>query len=179
LINLVVAFVLTRGQGENANVRAALAHVLSDALGSVAAIASAVCVRWLDEPRADPVVSILIAILIARTSYRVLRETTGILLEGVPRHLDAKAIECTIQETPGVLGVHDLHVWQISDDFDALSVHIVIHRGEHGTDMCRAVAARLASQHGLTHVTIQPEPAPPDDLVQVRRSESGGVLTGR
>jgi cobalt-zinc-cadmium efflux system protein len=175
-VNLLVAFILTKSQGSNANVRAALAHVLSDALGSVAAMTSALCVLFLDEPRADPVVSMFIALLIARSSYRVLRETTGILLEGVPRHLDAKAIELTIGQTPGVLGVHDLHVWQISDDFDALSVHIVIQRGQHGTDMCKAVAARLASQHGLTHVTIQPEPAPPDDLVQVRRSEAGAVL---
>jgi len=175
-VNLLVALVLSKSHGKNANVRAALAHVLSDALGSLAAMTSAVCVLWFDAPRADPVVSILIALLIARTSYRLLRETAGILLEGVPRHLDAGAIQRTIAETPGVLGVHDLHVWQISDDFDALSVHIVIERGRHGTEMCRAVAARLASQHRLTHVTIQPEPAPPDDLVQVRRSEEGAVL---
>lgn len=176
LVNLLVAFILSRSQGQNANVRAALAHVLSDALGSIAAITSALCVMWFDTPRADPVVSVLIAILIARTSYRLLRETAGILLEGVPRHLDAGAIQRTIAETPGVLGVHDLHVWQISDDFDALSVHVVIERGRHGTDMCRAVAERLESAHGLTHVTIQPEPAPPDELVQVRRSEAGAVL---
>jgi len=179
LVNLLVATVLTRSQGKNANVRAALAHVLSDALGSVAAMVSAGCILLLDEPRADPIVSVLIAALIARTSYRVLKDTTSILLEGVPRHLDAGAIQRTIAETPGVLGVHDLHVWQISDDFDALSVHIVIQRGQHGTDMCRVVAARLAGVHGLTHVTIQPEPAPPDDLVQVRRSEGGAVLDPR
>jgi len=176
VVNLLVAFVLSRSHGTNANVRAALAHVLSDALGSLAAIASAICVLWFDTPRADPIVSILIAALIARTSYRLLRETASILLEGVPSHLDAGAIERTVAETPGVLGVHDLHVWQISDDFDALSVHIVIERGRHGTDMCRTVAERLAEAHGLSHVTIQPEPAPPDDLVQVRRSEAGAVL---
>lgn len=175
-VNLLVAFVLSRSHGQNANVRAALAHVLSDALGSLAAIVSALCVLWFDALRADPIVSLAIAILIARTSYRLLRETAGILLEGVPGHLDAGAIQCTIAETPGVLGVHDLHVWQISDDFDALSVHIVIERGRHGTDMCRTVAERLAQVHGLTHVTIQPEPAPPDDLVQVRRSEGGAAL---
>ncbi|HSC89488.1 MAG TPA: cation diffusion facilitator family transporter [Polyangiaceae bacterium] len=176
-VNLVVAAVLTRGQGSNANVRAALAHVLSDALGSVAAIASACLVMWFDYYRADPLLSGVVALLIARSSYRILRETSGVLLEGVPSHLDVQTIQATIAGTPGVLEVHDLHVWTISEDFDALSVHIVIERGQHGTEMCRAVADRLRREHGLEHVTIQPEPAPPDDVVQVRRSQSGGVLT--
>ncbi len=176
LVNLFVAWLLSRAATQNVNVRAAMAHVLSDALGSVGAILAGACVLWADWTRADSLLSTLIAILVARSGYRVLRETSTILLEGAPKHLDVSAIERTIGDTPGVLDVHDLHVWQISENFDALSAHIVIERGHHGTEMCRLVAARLKQDHRLEHVTIQPEPQPPDEVVQVRRSVNGDTL---
>jgi cobalt-zinc-cadmium efflux system protein len=175
-VNVLNAYVLTRGAGSNANVRAAISHVLSDAIGSVAAIASALLLMFTAIPHVDPLLATAVALLIAYNGYGVLRETSTVLLESVPGHLDVPSIEQTIKSTPGVVAVHDLHVWQISDDFDALSAHIVIARGRHGTDMCREVAERLKTVHRLEHVTIQPEPEPPDEVVQVRRSQSGGVL---
>jgi cobalt-zinc-cadmium efflux system protein len=78
-----------------------------------------------------------------------------------------------------VADLHDLHVWRISERFDALTAHVVLHRGEHGTDVCRRVAERLASEHGLGHVTIQPEAPPPDELVAVRSSRDGAVIRER
>jgi len=176
IVNLAVAGILMRGRKDNINVRAALAHVLSDALGSVAAILAGVAVSWFGAYRADPLLSAGIAVLVAVSGYRILRETTGILLESAPPHLDVVAIEGTIRTTPGVSEVHDLHVWRISDKFDTLTAHVVLARGFHGTDVCREVAERLRSAHGLDHVTIQPEPPRPDDLVIVRRSRDGAPL---
>jgi cobalt-zinc-cadmium efflux system protein len=177
-VNLLVAFVLMRSQAQSLNVRAAFAHVLSDALGSVAAIVAGVSVVVWNATRVDPLVSGVIALLVAWSGFRVLRETAGILLEAAPPHLDVAAVERTIRESPGVADVHDLHVWRISERFDALTAHVVLLRGEHGTEVCRRVAERLATEHGLEHVTIQPEAPPPDEVVAVRSSRDGAVIRG-
>ncbi len=175
-VNLLVAAILMRGQKHSINVRAAFAHVLSDALGSVAAILAGLAVALWGLYRADPLLSGGIAVLVAVSGFRILKETTGILLEAAPAHLDVAAIERTIADCPGVAEVHDLHVWRISERFDALTAHVVIERGQHGTDVCRLVAERLKAVHGLEHVTIQPEPPPPEDVVRLRRSRDGGPL---
>ncbi len=176
LVNLAVAAILMKGQRHNINVRAAMAHVLSDAIGSVAAITAGLCVTWFGMARADPLLSAAIAVLVAVSGFRILRETAAILLESAPPHLDVGKVEATIRTTPGVHEVHDLHVWRISDRFDTLTAHVVLERGHHGTDVCREVAERLKSAHGLAHVTIQPEPPRPDDVVEVRRSRDGAAL---
>jgi cobalt-zinc-cadmium efflux system protein len=77
-----------------------------------------------------------------------------------------------------VASVHDLHVWRISDHFDMLTAHVTIERGSHGTDVCRTVAECLQKNYGLSHVTIQPEPPPPDELVKVRASKDGAAIRG-
>ncbi len=176
VVNGVVAAILMTGQRENLNVRAAFAHVLTDALGSVAAILAGIAVVTLGWWRADPALSVLIAILVAFSGWRVLRETTAILLEAAPSHLDVAAVERTILACEGVASLHDLHVWRISDRFDALTVHVTLARGAHGTDVCRAIAERLHDEHHLDHVTVQPEPPPPEELVAVRRGRDQGPI---
>jgi cobalt-zinc-cadmium efflux system protein len=175
VVNLLVALMLMRGQS-NLNIRAALAHVLTDALGSVGAILASLAVLLWGMTRADPLLSGLIAILVVFSGWRVLRETTGILLEGAPPHLDVSEIERAIVACPGVASVHDLHVWRISEKFDTLTAHVTLERGRHGTDVCRAVAECLQEKYGLSHVTIQPEPPPPDELVPVRTSKDGAAI---
>jgi len=115
----------------------------------------------------------VIAVLVAVSGFRVLKETAGILLEAAPPDLDVSAIQRTILETPGVGAVHDLHVWRISERFDTLTAHVTLARGEHGTDVARRVSERLLAEHGLDHVTIQPEAPPPDEVVSVRASRDG------
>ena len=176
-VNLLVAWLLTRGQ-KNLNVQAALAHVLTDALGSVAAILAALAVLFWGLTRADPLLSAAVAGLVVYSGWRVLRETTGILLEGAPPHLDVSEIERAILACPGVASVHDLHVWRISERFDTLTAHVLLDRGHHGTDVCRGVADCMKSRFGLSHVTIQPESPPPELLVTVRASKEGAAIRG-
>jgi cobalt-zinc-cadmium efflux system protein len=176
LVNLLVAAILMRAQRENINVRAAFAHVLMDALGSVAAIVASLLVVFGGLLRADPVLSVVIAFFVAYSGWRVLKETTRILLEAAPAHLDTRSIERTILACPGVAGLHDLHVWRISDRFDTLTVHVTLSRGAHGTDVCRTVSDTLERCFGLSHVTVQPEPPPPDELVAVRTSRDGAPI---
>lgn len=172
-VNLVVAAILVRDQKDSINVRAAFLHVLTDALGSAAAIVAGILVVTVGFVRADPLLSVAIAALVAVSGFRVLKETAGILLEAAPPDLDVSAIERTICETPGVGAVHDLHVWRISERFDTLTAHVTLTRGAHGTDVSRRVSERLLAEHGLDHVTIQPEAPPPDEVVSVRTSRDG------
>jgi cobalt-zinc-cadmium efflux system protein len=176
VVNLLSAAVLSGSQKQSLNVHAAFLHVLTDALGSVAAILAGALVLWFGFVRADPVLSVVIAVLVATSGFRVLRETMGILLEAAPPDLDVSAVERTILETPGVDDVHDLHVWRISERFDTLTAHVTLKRGAHGTDVSRRVSERLLAEHGLGHVTIQPEAPPPDDVVPVRSSRDGGPI---
>jgi cobalt-zinc-cadmium efflux system protein len=173
IINAVVALILMRAQKDSLNVRAAFAHVLTDALGSVGAIMAGLAVVLYGWRRADPLLSVAISILVAYSGWRVLRETTAILLEAAPHHLDVAAIERTILECPGVASLHDLHVWRISDRFDAVTVHVTLDGGSHGVDVCRSVAERLRAEYGLSHATVQPEAPPPDEVVAVRTSRDG------
>jgi cobalt-zinc-cadmium efflux system protein len=176
LVNAVVAALLMRAQKESLNVRAAFAHVVMDAMGSVAAIVAGLAVVFFGVRRADPALSVLIAALVAYSGWRLLKETTTILLEGAPPNLDVAKIERAILDCPGVAGLHDLHVWRISDSFDALTVHVTLERGAHGTDVCKAVCQRLHDDFGLDHVTVQPEAPLPDELVNVRLSRDGAPI---
>jgi cobalt-zinc-cadmium efflux system protein len=175
-VNLLVAFILMRAQRDSLNVRAAFAHVATDAVGSVAALAAGFCVLFFGMRRADPVLGVLIAVLVAFSGWRVLRETTAILLESAPSHLDVPRIEAAIRACEGVHDLHDLHVWRISDRFDALTVHVTLAVGAHGVEVCRAVAEKLKTDFGLEHVTIQPEARPPEDVVSVRASRDGAPI---
>jgi cobalt-zinc-cadmium efflux system protein len=164
-INLIAAAVLRRDRS-NPNVRAAAAHVVSDAMGSIAAILAGLAIwsrGWL---WVDPLVSIAIAALILRSSWHVIRDAVDVLMEGAPRELDYRAIERTIAATAGVAALHDLHVWSISEGFPAVSVHVVLDGVHHGTEVARAVGARIREAHGVEHVTVQPE-APVPSVVPV------------
>lgn len=172
-VNLLVAAILMRAQRDSVNVRAAFAHVAMDALGSVAAIVAGLCVLLFDFNRADPALSVMIAGLVAYSGWRVIRETTAILLEATPSHLDVMAIERAIRDCAGVKDLHDLHVWRISDQFDALTVHVTLKDGAHGVEVSRGVCDRLHELFGLSHVTVQPEASPPEAVVPLRASRDG------
>ena len=169
-VNIVCAVLLGLGQhGHNINTRGALAHVLTDALGSVGAIAAGALVLAFGWNRADPAISAAIAVLVLWSGYRLVTETSRVLMEGSPVEVDIAHIEETLRGVPGVDDFHDLHVWSISDGFDVLTVHVVLTHGFHGTDVVAAVTRRLREKHGLGHCTIQPEPCQDEHLVKLGR----------
>jgi cobalt-zinc-cadmium efflux system protein len=157
VINLTAAWVLSRGHRHNENTRAALAHVLSDAAGSGAAIAASLLVLGWGWYRADPVISLLLALLILWSAWKLVAQTAGVLMEGAPAGLVAD-VERTLHETPGVASVHDLHVWRISEGFDVVTAHVVLDGTHHGTDVARIASDRIREVHAIEHVTVQPEP---------------------
>ena len=167
-VNLVAAAILHTGS-HNANTRAALAHVLSDALGSVGALVAGALVLLFGLHRADPAIGVAIGLLVAWSGIRLVRDTTRVLMEGTPPHLDIREIEGSIRAVPGVADVHDLHVWTISEGFDLLTVHVVIAPGFHGTDVASAVSRHMREKHHIEHSTVQPEAPRRDALVTLRR----------
>lgn len=172
-VNIAAAWILATRGGGGINVRGALLHVMGDALGSVAAIVAGLFLVLGDWRLADPIASLMIALLICYGAVRLLRETTHVLMEGTPQGLDVHELEATILETPGVADVHDLHVWALTPGEPMLTAHVVIERGSHGTQVSKHVGQRLAEHHGVDHVTIQPE-APEGVLVELRLPKRAG-----
>lgn len=157
VVNLASGAALLGEARASINVRAALAHVMADAAGSVAAIVASVAVLKFDLPQADAVASILISILILWGASKLIRESAAVLMEQAPPGVSAAGIEATIRATPGVRDLHDLHIWTISDGFPVVTVHVVLDGQAHGTGVARAVSERVAEAHGIEHVTVQPE----------------------
>lgn len=155
--NVALAVILHRGSGHNLNVRSAYVHVLSDALGSAAAVAAGLGILFFDARWLDPATTLLIAVLILVWTYRLTRETLHILLEGVPHAVDAGAVRGTIEAVPGVVGVHDLHVWSITTGMENVSAHVVVDDPQRGTELVRAIKDRLKADHRLSHATIEVE----------------------
>lgn len=159
-VNLIAAWVLSRGEGGNVNVRAALAHVLSDALGSVGALTAGLLVVFAGLRWADPAASTFIALLVAWGAFRLVRETVHVLMQGAPPGLDCRSMEEAVRAVPGVVGLHDLHVWRVSDGLDVVTLHVVVADAAEGTRVARLVTSALRERFGAVQVTVQPEVAP-------------------
>ncbi len=155
-INLGSAWALWRSDRENLNIRAALAHMLADALGSVGAIGAAVLLL-LGVPAADAVVSLLVAALVAWGAYGVLRDAGRILLELPPPDLDVAQVRDALSGVDGVVQVHDLHAWSVDGQRAIVSAHLVLADGAPFEDVCRAAHAVLHYRFEIHHATLQPE----------------------
>lgn len=155
-INLVVAWVLSRGE-HTLNSRAALLHVLGDALGSVAAITAGIVIVTTGWTPIDPLLSLLVAALILVSALRLLREVVHVLMEGVPLSVQLDAVGQDLARLDGVLRVHDLHVWTLSSGTIALSAHLEIRDLADWPGILAAARQTVDTQHGIRHVTLQPE----------------------
>ena len=169
--NLVAAAVLERSAHDSLNVRAALRHVIADALGSAGVIVAAVAVLATGWRYADPAAGAVIAVLILASSWSVLRESVHILLEGTPRGIDAQELRSRLGAVAGVVDVHDLHVWTITSGFPALAAHVLVQQGEDCHARRRELEQLLASEYGIEHTTLQVDHARPGAaVVSIRRS---------
>jgi cobalt-zinc-cadmium efflux system protein len=155
-LNLLVAWVLSRGQ-QNLNVRAALLHVMSDLLGSIAALIAGIVVLTTGYTVVDPLLSMLVGGLILRSTIGVLRESTFVLLDSVPAHVDYQDVGKSLAAIPGVVSVHDLHVWSMVPGQGAVSAHLLIERIERWPAILMQARKILHRDHRIDHVTLQPE----------------------
>jgi cobalt-zinc-cadmium efflux system protein len=157
IVNLVGLYILSGGRSESLNVRGAWLHVLSDALGSVQAIAAGALIWAFDWRWADPAASVLIALLVVWSAWGLLRETVGVLMEGAPRHIDVDEVRNSLMAIPGVIGVHDLHVWTITSGMESLSAHVVVEDASSHCAKLVEVRSTLHDRFGIDHLTIQIE----------------------
>lgn len=157
LVNILVARILMQTK-RTLNIRAALLHVFSDLLGSLAAFIAGVVIYFTHWFPIDPILSILIGILIAIGSIRLLRESIRILMEGVPLHIDLQAVTDELKKISGVLQIHDLHIWTLSSGNVALSAHVNIHEISSWETILKNLSHTLEEQFDIHHVTLQPEP---------------------
>lgn len=154
-VNLLAAWVLSRASG-SLNTRGALLHVMGDLLGSLAAVIAGGVIMATDWTPIDPILSLAVCALILRSTLRLLKQSTGVLMEGVPAHLDFDAIGRSLAAMPGVTDVHDLHVWTTTADGVALSAHVGITRGEAWPAILAHARRVLAAEYGIRHATLQP-----------------------
>jgi cobalt-zinc-cadmium efflux system protein len=157
LFNLAGMQLLAGGREGNLNVRGAWLHVATDALGSLQTIVAGGLIWWLGWRWADPAASILIAALVIYSSWSLLRDSVTVLMEGVPRHLDVVEVREALVGVPGVVGVHDLHVWTITSGREALSAHLVVGEASPRAQTLEQVRETLAGRFGIRHVTVQLE----------------------
>jgi len=156
-VNVAAALLLRGGRSDSINVEAAFRHVIGDLAGSLGTIVAAALIVTTGWTYADPVVSILIGLLILSSSWAILRDSVTILMEGAPQGLDVNEISRRIKETPGVVDVHDLHVWIITTGFPAIAAHVTCEPAID-TQVCRlAVEEMLGDEFGITHATLQME----------------------
>lgn len=161
LVNIFVAWLLMRGGDtkDNLNIRAAFLHVLGDLLGSVGAVTAALLIMFFGWGWADPLASVIVAILILVSGWRVTKDAVHVLMEGTPKNVDIDDIIKTMENVSDVKSIHDLHVWTITSGQNALSCHVVVDGSlsVRETQMIlRTIESRL-EQKGIGHVTIQME----------------------
>jgi cobalt-zinc-cadmium efflux system protein len=170
LMNIVVAWVLSRDK-RSVNTRAALVHVMGDLLGSVAALLAGLVIQLTGWMPIDAILSILVSLLILKSTFSILHESYHFLMEGVPLHIDYLQVGRDLKKVPGVLAVHDLHVWEMTPSFPALIGHIEIKDMQEWPDIMSRINLMLLDQHGIDHVTLQPEVAGEHEHEQTSNSE--------
>lgn len=160
LVNILVAWILMRGDTEeNLNLRAAFLHVLGDLLGSVGAVTAALLIMFFGWGWADPLASVIVAILVLISGWRVTKDAIHVLMEGTPKSVELDKIIKTMESVKGVLSIHDLHVWSITSGQNALSCHAVVDGNLsvlESQKILRTIEHELKHQ-GIGHVTIQME----------------------
>ena len=165
LINLGIGWLLARGE-DSLNRRAALIHVIGDALGSVAALVAGLVIYLTGWMPIDPILSIVVSLLILTSTLNLLRETLHVLMEGVPSGVDLNRVGVALAQLEGVRQVHDLHIWTLASGQVALSAHLTIPHLREWPRILHDARHLLEDDFNIGHVTLQPEAIEAQPLVR-------------
>jgi cobalt-zinc-cadmium efflux system protein len=168
-VNLAAGAILHRARAGSLNVEAAFRHVLADLFGSFGVAVAAVIILTTGWLQADALVSILIGVLVLASSWSILRDATTILLEAAPKGIETRAVGQRLAGAPGVVEVHDLHIWTITSGFPALSAHVLVGRGEDCHQRRRELERLLGDEFGIAHTTLQVDHVGDASLVELGR----------
>ncbi|EFV74982.1 MULTISPECIES: cation diffusion facilitator family transporter [Cytobacillus] len=159
IANLISAWSLMR-KGDvknNVNLRSAYLHVLGDALGSIGAIIAGILMLLFDWYVADPIISVLVALLILKSAWGIIKHSVHILMEGTPITIDQEKVKEALTEIDGVINIHDLHIWTITSGLDSLSCHILIEDNKDSQEILQQAISKINEKFHIEHTTIQIE----------------------
>lgn len=177
LVNLAAFAILHRGSSHDLNLRGAVVHVMGDLLGSVAAIVAAGVILLTGWMPIDPLLSLLVALLILRSAWYVVRHSAHILLEGTPEHVDVELLRSTLTEAvPAVQDIHHIHVWSLTPEWPMLTMHVTVAQRENCAEVLARLKTVLVERFDIVHSTIQIEPGCCFDDQQCKHGV--GAITG-
>jgi cobalt-zinc-cadmium efflux system protein len=159
VVNIVTAMLVHKGSDSDLNLRSAFVHLMGDVLSTIGAVIAGVLIFFTGANWLDPLVSVLIGFLILYNAWGILREAVDILLEAKPRDIDSKKLVEDMMEVDGVLGVHDLHVWSITQNLRTMSAHVLTEELSirEGADIQRQINEIAYHRYNIAHATLQLE----------------------
>ena len=172
VVNVGIGLTLSHDRTENMNVRAALFHVVGDALGALAVIVGGVLITVTHAAWIDPLLSLFVSAIIIASVFRVLKDAADVLLEGTPPGVDSSEVERQILGIPGITAVHDLHIWTIGTSSHALSAHVLLDepRLQQGPQVLERLRLLVQERYGIGHVTVQ---------LETEHCDPGGIIICR
>jgi len=168
-VNLGAAWALASAERRSLNVEGARAHVLTDLYASLGAALAGAVILLFGIREADPVAALLVALLMLRTAWSLLRDSGRVLLEGAPAGMDPAAIGDALARHPGVIEVHDLHVWEVTTDFPALAAHVLVAPGDDCHRIRRELQELLGERFAIRHTTLQVDHERAEELLDIER----------
>ncbi|HEX6761771.1 MAG TPA: cation diffusion facilitator family transporter [Gaiellaceae bacterium] len=171
-VNLAATSQLARANRESLNIRGSYLHLLTDLLAFVATAIAGVIILTTGFDRADPIASLFVAAIMFRASYGLLRDSGRVLLEAAPEGMSVAEIGEAIASFAHVESVHDLHVWQVSSGFPALSAHVLVPPDEDCHGVRRALEHMLVERFAIEHTTLQVDHSRSDRLIAIERQSA-------
>ena len=156
MVNLLVAYLLNKDQ-TSLNNRAALVHVMGDLLGSVAAIVAGLIIVYTGWLPIDPILSVLVALLIVKSTWGILKTSALNLMDAVPEHIDYNAVGASLRAVDGIVSVHDLHIWNMSPNQPTLMAHVILQPDTTWPIVLERARDMLRLEYDIDHITLQAE----------------------
>ena len=166
-VNLVATWQLAKANRESMNIEGSFQHILTDLAAFIFTAIAGVVILATGWTRADGVASLIIAVIMLRAAYGLLRDSGRVLLEAAPAGMDVTEIGRALAAHPHVESVHDLHIWEVSSDLPALSAHVLVHPGDDCHAIRRELERILDERFAITHTTLQVDHAQPERLLTI------------
>jgi cobalt-zinc-cadmium efflux system protein len=177
-VNLAAAWTLAGADRRSLNVEGSFQHVLTDLYAFIGTAAAAIVILATGFQRADPLASLLVAALMLRSAYALLRASARVFLEAAPEGLDVAVVGNELAARPGVVEVHDLHVWEVAAGFPALSAHVLVRPDSDCHAARQDLAALLRERFGIDHATLQVDHSSAEKLLDIQPPGAGATVPG-
>jgi cobalt-zinc-cadmium efflux system protein len=156
-VNITGMLILRKGSKESLNMKGAYFEVLSDMLTSIGVIAAAIIMMTTGWYYADPIISAGIGLFILPRTWVLLKDAVGVLLEGTPSDINLSDVKAILNSIPGVVSIHDLHVWSLTSGMNAMSVHVLVMENVSVKEVLTSIKTKMRDEFKITHTTVQTE----------------------